>query len=101
MTEAGEFAMWLAMGGTTIGVITLLHPIARAVARRIEGKLAPADLDARLEALEQRGMDTGEVDLTRQRLAELEERLDFAERLLAQPREPERVPGSVEPGRVG
>jgi hypothetical protein len=31
-------------------------------------------------------MVSGEVDLTRQRLAELEERLDFAERLLGQVR---------------
>jgi hypothetical protein len=31
-------------------------------------------------------MESGEVDIARQRLAELEERLDFAERLLGQVR---------------
>ena len=86
MSAAGEFAMWLAAGGLFVGVTTLLTPIARAIAHRIEGRSAAANLDTRLEALEQRGMEAGEVDLTRQRLAELEERLDFAERLLGQAR---------------
>lgn len=41
-----------------------------------------ADLDARLQ----------EMDHLQFRVQELEERLDFAERLLAQAREPERLP---------
>lgn len=41
-----------------------------------------AELDARL----------GEMDQLHFRVQELEERLDFAERLLAQAREPERLP---------
>jgi hypothetical protein len=40
-----------------------------------------AELDAKL----------GEVDALNYRVHELEERLDFAERLLAQAREPERL----------
>ena len=76
----------------TIGIVAvtvsavlgaLLYPIARAYARRVEGS-APtaglreelADLSARLDAL-QNGQE---------RIAELEGRLDFAERVLAQPR---------------
>lgn len=86
MTEAGQFAMWLAIGGTCVGGLTLLYPLAQAWARRIEGAGASRELLDRIEALEQRGLDTGEADLTRQRLAELEERLDFAERLLGQAR---------------
>ncbi len=46
-----------------------------------------SDLDAlraRLDAIEQRGLTSGEVDAQYSRLAELEERVDFAERLLAQ-----------------
>jgi hypothetical protein len=86
MTEAGEFAMWLAIGGTSVGLLTLLHPLVRAWARRIEGGTGWAETQARLDALEQRGMESGEVDIARQRLAELEERLDFAERLLGQVR---------------
>jgi hypothetical protein len=52
---------------------------------------------------DRRGHSPGEVEHLRQqvaglptleaRVAELEERLDFAERLLAQSREPERLPG--------
>lgn len=91
MTEAGEFAMWLAVGGTSVGLLTLLHPLVRAWARRIEGGTASADQRARLDALEQREMTGAEVDLTRQRLAELEERLDFAERLLGQARSADPV----------
>jgi uncharacterized protein YecT (DUF1311 family) len=86
MTEAGEFAMWLAVGGTSVGLLTVLQPLVRAWARRIEAGTVSAETKARLDALEQRGMVSGEVDLTRQRLAELEERLDFAERLLGQVR---------------
>jgi uncharacterized coiled-coil protein SlyX len=86
MTEAGQFAMWLAVGATTVSSMMLLEPIAKALARRIEGRNVSRDVEERLEALERRGMESGEVDLTRQRLAELEERLDFAERLLGQVR---------------
>jgi hypothetical protein len=79
----------------TIGIVAvmvfavlgaLLYPIARAYARRLEGS-APtaglreelADLSARLEAL-QHGQE---------RMAELEGRLDFAERVLAEQRDRE------------
>jgi hypothetical protein len=41
-------------------------------------------LRERLDAMEQRGLSSGEVDAQYARLAELEERVDFAERLLAQ-----------------
>ena len=91
MTGAGEFAMWLAIGGTSVGLLTVLQPLVRAWARRIEAGTVSTETQARLDALEQRGMVSGEVDLTRQRLAELEERLDFAERLLGQVRPAEAV----------
>ena len=86
MTEAGEFAMWLAVGGTSIGVLTVFSPLVRAWARRIEGGADSDQTLARLDALERQEVAGGEVDLTRQRLAELEERLDFTERLLGQAR---------------
>lgn len=41
----------------------------------------------------------GELDDLRNRVLELEERLDFAERMLAQPKEPERVAGRLEADR--
>ena len=47
----------------------------------------PADVTARLEALEQR------VDGLQQELSETHERLDFAERLLSQARDERRIGG--------
>ncbi len=71
--------MTLAFGG--IGVLLARGPLGRALARRIEGTRAESDeLAARVVELEQR---LAEADLDRQKLAELEERMDFAERLLA------------------
>jgi hypothetical protein len=67
----------------------VLWPIARALARRLEGRGSPdAAMRGELEQLQQR---LGEVDAMQTRIAELEDRLDFAERLLAQSREPDRL----------
>ena len=93
MSDPGEFGLFLAIGG---GLVTLLlGPIGQALGRRLSrGKHAdPAT-----------GLTTGEMTAERvaaleERVAELvaergqlEERLDFAERLLAQAgRDPERI----------
>lgn len=62
--------------------VTILWPVARAFARRLEGKgSGDAALKAEVEQLHNR---LGEVDLLHSRVAELEERVDFTERLLAQ-----------------
>jgi hypothetical protein len=88
MSEMGEFAMFLAVGFTSLGL--LFGPIGTAIGRRLSGRggTPPAraeleELHARLEALE-----SGQ-----HRIAEVEERLDFAERLLATQREAERLQG--------
>jgi len=60
-------------------------PIGAALAERIRGHPAAAE-DPAMAA---------EVDQLRGRLAELEERLDFAERMLAQAREAVQLPGGV------
>ncbi len=61
-------------------------PIGAALAERIRGGAPPAD-DQALAA---------EVDHLRGRLAEVEERLDFAERLLAQAREADQLQGGAQ-----
>ena len=65
--------------------------------KRLDGMLDPtAELDelrARIEDLERRGLVSGEVEAQYAKLAEVEERLDFAERLLAT-----RAPGRLEGG---
>jgi len=67
----------------------VLWPLMRAIGRRIEGK-AMSDPALR-EEVEQLRARLGEVDQLQHRVMELEERVDFAERLLAQRREPERL----------
>ena len=60
-------------------------PVAQAFGDRIRGRGA-AEADPALVA---------ELEQLRGRLAEVEERLDFAERLLAQAREPDQLPGGA------
>ena len=98
MTEAGEFAMWLAVGAGQVAFWFAMYPIITSLAERIRGRAAvPADLQARIEALEARSPLTGETDLVHQRVVELEERLDFAERMLARQGEPARLPEASPP----
>lgn len=67
----------------------VLYPLLRAIGRRIEGRgTADPALRAEVEQLRAR---LGEVESLQHRVMELEERVDFAERLLAQRREPERL----------
>ena len=73
------------------GGFWILRPVGKAIARRLEGQTGP---DAR--ALEQMREDLlGEVDGLRQDVAQLSERLDFTERMLAKQTEQPRVgPGA-------
>jgi hypothetical protein len=72
-----------------VGIVALVSagvvfrgPLGQALARRLEGgESQKADQEATAHALEE----------MRTRMAELEERVDFAERLLAQTREPDRL----------
>ncbi|HXF96437.1 MAG TPA: hypothetical protein VNI61_10090 [Gemmatimonadales bacterium] len=66
----------------TIGII-LRGPIGKALADRLAGRVA----SPRAERF------PGEVEALGRRLDELEERLDFLERLVARQREAERLPG--------
>jgi len=92
----GALAFWLAAGG--VGIAFLVGPVGQAVARRIQGvKADPAT-----------GLTTGEMTAERvaameERLLaleaerhQMEERLEFAERLLTRPEagsaEPEGAP---------
>ena len=71
-------------------VAILRGPLGKAWARRIEGPGAPgAVANAELEEVRAR---LEEVEQQVARVHELEERLDFTERLLAQQREQARLP---------
>jgi hypothetical protein len=77
----------LAVGLIVFGLIRIVRgPIAEAAAARLRGS-ARAQSDPELLA---------EVDTLKTRLAEVEERLDFAERLLAKVDAADQLPGSVE-----
>lgn len=87
MTEAGQFGLALAIGAFGIGFWMAIVPLAKAWAIRISGgATGVADLEARIAALEARSPVTGETEAVYHRVAELEERLDFTERMLAQSR---------------
>jgi hypothetical protein len=70
------------------GLTKVAGPVIGALAERVRGGgHRPEGADDVLAA---------EVDQLRGRLAEVEERLDFAERLLAQAREADQLPGGAQ-----
>ncbi|MFL5493164.1 MAG: hypothetical protein ACJ8DC_02155 [Gemmatimonadales bacterium] len=70
-----------------IGLLKIFRgPVGEALADRLRGRTA-APHDTELMA---------EVEAMRTRLAEVEERLDFAERLLARRESTEQLPGGVQ-----
>jgi hypothetical protein len=79
----GILAIVLLFGGGVVAALSF-SPIGRAIADRIRGRAVASGTDpAVLE----------ELDRLRQEMAELQERVDFAERLLAQGKQSERLPG--------
>jgi hypothetical protein len=75
-------AITFIFGGGTLFLLSV-SPVGKAIADRIRSKGAvPPGPDPELLA---------EVDALRQEVAELHERVDFTERLLAKGREPERL----------
>lgn len=68
---------------------SLFFVLVRGIARRLEGGANIRELRAEVEAMRQR---LTEIDDGGARIADLEERLDFSERILAQVQR-ERIPG--------
>jgi hypothetical protein len=73
MDIEGVLAIALIFGGGTLFLLAM-SPIGRALAERIRGQV-PTSVDPQLLA---------DVDALRHDVAELQERVDFTERLLAQ-----------------
>lgn len=76
-----------------MGFLLFQGPVGKAIASMLEGNSLDgasaqriAELEARLADIEHRGLSSGEVEQAYARIAEVEERLEFTERLLAQPR---------------
>ena len=72
----------------TVVAIKVLAPMARAMARRLEGKITP---ELKIE-MDQMRDQLAEVDELRGRVLELEERVEFAERMLIQSGDPNLMP---------
>lgn len=68
----------------------ILYPLMRAIGRRLEGKTTNPALQSDVDQLRHR---LTEVESIQHRVMELEERVDFAERMLSQRRETERLGG--------
>jgi hypothetical protein len=88
--DNGEvFLIALSVVGGALLAWKLLGPLAQALARRMEGRAAGDPGTAReLAELESR---VRELEVQQGRVLELEERLDFTERLLAQQRDATRI----------
>lgn len=81
-----------------VGVIMLFMAAAQVMVRRFLPESARRGLRSRLVGLTEQGRTLedvqarlGELDQLKQRMSELEERVDFAERLLAKQREGQRL----------
>jgi Tfp pilus assembly protein PilO len=84
--EGPPMVLLIVIAALTAGVI-MLWPLMRALGRRLEGK---GGMDQALRAdLEQLHSQLGDIDALQHRIAELEERVDFTERLLAQAHDPQ------------
>ena len=83
--DAAAVMIALAVLGTALAIV---WPLIRALARRLEGGTAAAGLQAEVDSLRGR---VDQLEQAQMRVGELEERVDFAERLLAQAREPDRL----------
>jgi hypothetical protein len=91
MNDGGPPAIVMIVFLGLLATTIILWPVMRAFARRLEGKgVTDPVLHAEVEQLQHR---LGEVDSLQQRVAELEERIDFTERMLARAQAPAALPG--------
>jgi hypothetical protein len=98
MDIEGVLAIVFLFGGGTFAALSF-SPIGRAVADRIRGKSAAAGggelraelADHRAKLADHKEALGQELEAVRREVAELAERLDFAERLLAKGREGQRI----------
>jgi Tfp pilus assembly protein PilO len=82
LNEGGPPLVLMIVIAALAAAVIILWPIMRAFGRRLEGR---GTGDQALKAdVEQLQLRLSEMDALHHRMAELEERVDFAERLLAQ-----------------
>jgi Tfp pilus assembly protein PilO len=92
VSAAGELAMFLAIGLAALGLF--FGPVGSALAQRLVGRPQPDEIRAEVEKLGEQVI--AEMDELRHQLAEVEERLDFAERLLTHDAPANQLPGRAQ-----
>jgi hypothetical protein len=88
-------ALVLIFGGGTV-VALAMSPIGRAIAARIQGQVPTANAEELRNIRESHETLAADLDNARQDIAELQERMDFAERLLARKRDESALPPARE-----
>jgi hypothetical protein len=93
----GILAIVFIFGGGTMFLLAI-SPVGRAIAARIQGGGGGGSNEQieRLEAAQQNVLD--EMEALRHDVVEMQERLDFAERMLARQREKGALPADGTPG---
>ena len=88
--DPGEAIMGMTFFISLASVLILRGPLGKALAERLSGRAAEPDsaVTAEIERL------SSQVDDLRLRLGETEERLDFAERMLAKQKQQPALPES-------
>lgn len=89
----GILAITFIFGGGSVFLLAI-SPVGRAIGDRIRGIGVPQDVLR--EIRESQVALFEEVDHLRQEVTEVQERLDFAERMLAKAREAQRLPAGGE-----
>ena len=96
MNDGGPPTVLLIVIAALTAITIILWPIMRAFGRRLEGK---GNVDSALRAeVEQLHTRLADMDSLQARVLELEERVDFTERLLAQAQHPARLGVPTEEG---
>lgn len=90
LLDPGDEAPLIGMAiiAASVLAVLILRPLVMALSKRVQGKVEDGLAD-RVRELEGR---VNELEGAAHRTAELEERLDFAERLLTQQREANKLP---------
>lgn len=87
MGELGPFLVPISLFVSVAAVAIFRGPLGKALGERLSGRRLDADTSIETEALH------ADLEDMRYRLSEVEERLDFTERLLAQQGGPDALPG--------
>ena len=93
MDLEGALAIFFIFGGGA-AFLMAMSPIGRAVADRIRGKGGEGSNERVRFLQESHDSLLEEIDGMRHEIGDLQERVDFTERMIAQSRGQERLPGS-------